>query len=234
MTEIINIFQSIAEPSSKPVEARDTKCFDPRMQGVEDIIRESDLRAAETRDLITEGFISSFERPRKGRSSKLDSRVNFKPNDLDTSDLSEPSQFEAIKSLNKDLKRRQHKSKSSNSSQFLERAQRGSERAQERRSHDIRRDPRPSRSSNTCDCVPFIEKIGKRLDNDKKQIIHQINDQNKKLDGRLENLESKTKKQILNFHQTMKESLIQFQAFIQIKIFFLELLQTRIDYTVEA
>ncbi len=58
-----------------------------------------------------------------------------------------------------------------------------------------------------CDCVPFLEKIGKRIEEDKREIIGHINQRSKKLDTRLDLLETKTKNQIFNFHQTMKVSI---------------------------
>jgi hypothetical protein len=55
-----------------------------------------------------------------------------------------------------------------------------------------------------CNCVPYLEKIGKKIEEDKRQIIGHINQRSKKLDSRLDLLETKTKNQIFNFHQTMK------------------------------
>ncbi len=62
-------------------------------------------------------------------------------------------------------------------------------------------------SNAACDCVPFLEKIGKKIEEDKREIIGHINQRSKKLDTRLDLLETKTKNQIFNFHQTMKVSI---------------------------
>ena len=62
----------------------------------------------------------------------------------------------------------------------------------------------PRRGNSPCNCVPFLEKIGKRMEEDRRQIIGHINQRSTRLDSRLDLLETKTKNQIFNFHQTMK------------------------------
>jgi len=56
-----------------------------------------------------------------------------------------------------------------------------------------------------CDCGPFLEKIGKTIEKDRKEILTHIDQNNKKIHGRLESFEKKTKNQMFNFNQNMKE-----------------------------
>ena len=56
-----------------------------------------------------------------------------------------------------------------------------------------------------CDCVPLLDKIGKTIEKDRKEILNHIDHNNKKIQGRLENFEKKTKNQMFNFNQNMKE-----------------------------
>ena len=57
-----------------------------------------------------------------------------------------------------------------------------------------------------CDCTPLLEKIGKTIEKDKKDILSHLVQNNKKIETRLESFEKKTKNQMFNFNQNMKES----------------------------
>ena len=63
---------------------------------------------------------------------------------------------------------------------------------------------RPSEKAG-CDCVPLLDKIGKTIEKDRKEILNHIDHNNKKIQGRLESFEKKTKSQMFNFNQNMKE-----------------------------
>ena len=63
---------------------------------------------------------------------------------------------------------------------------------------------RPSEKSG-CDCAPLLNKIGKTIEKDRKDILNHIDHNNKKIQGRLESFEKKTKNQMFNFNQNMKE-----------------------------
>ena len=56
-----------------------------------------------------------------------------------------------------------------------------------------------------CDCTPLLEKIGKTIEKDKKDILNHLVQNNKKIETRLESFEKKTKNQMFNFNQNMKE-----------------------------
>lgn len=175
---------------SRPMDNR-PRPMDNRMAAVDEIIREADLKK--------EGRVHGGRLT--GDRSRASQQVNFRPVDTDTSEQSEPGgRFDALRALDKDLKRRQQRrqggSKSTNSSHEHARTRACAEgRAQ---------GPRSQRTS--CDCVPFLERIGRRLEEDKRQILGQLVDRDRRLDTRLDSLETKTKKQIANFHQTMKET----------------------------
>ena len=57
-----------------------------------------------------------------------------------------------------------------------------------------------------CDCGPLLDRIGKTIERDKKDILNHLEVNNKKINGRLESFEKKTKNQMFNFNQNMKES----------------------------
>ena len=59
---------------------------------------------------------------------------------------------------------------------------------------------------NHCDCTPLLEKIGKTIEKEKKDILNHLVQNNKKIEIRLESFEKKTKNQMFNFNQNMKES----------------------------
>ena len=56
-----------------------------------------------------------------------------------------------------------------------------------------------------CDCTPLLHKIGKTIEKDKKDILNHLVQNNKKIETRLETFEKKTKNQMFNFNQNMKE-----------------------------
>ena len=56
-----------------------------------------------------------------------------------------------------------------------------------------------------CDCTPLLEKIGKTIEKDKKDILTHLVQNNKKIETRLDSFEKKTKSQMFNFNQNMKE-----------------------------
>jgi len=57
----------------------------------------------------------------------------------------------------------------------------------------------------SCDCGPLLDKIGKTIEKDRKEILNHIDHNNKKIQGRLDSFEKKTKNQMFNFNQNMKE-----------------------------
>ena len=56
-----------------------------------------------------------------------------------------------------------------------------------------------------CDCSPLLEKIGKTIEKDKKDILSHLVQNNKKIETRLDSFEKKTKNQMFSFNQNMKE-----------------------------
>lgn len=56
-----------------------------------------------------------------------------------------------------------------------------------------------------CDCSPLLEKIGKTIEKDKKDILTHLVQNNKKIESRLDSFEKKTKNQMFSFNQNMKE-----------------------------
>ena len=71
------------------------------------------------------------------------------------------------------------------------------------------RQQRGASESNThkghCDCTPLLEKIGKTIEKDKKDILSHLVQNNKKIETRLDSFEKKTKNQMFSFNQNMKE-----------------------------
>ena len=59
-------------------------------------------------------------------------------------------------------------------------------------------------SGGQCDCLPVIEMLGRRIEADRAEILTSLAERNKVLDTRLTQLESKTRRQIASFNQTMK------------------------------
>ena len=57
---------------------------------------------------------------------------------------------------------------------------------------------------NQCDCLPVIEMLGRRIETDRTEILTSLAERNKVMDTRLTQLESKTRRQIASFNQTMK------------------------------
>merc|ERR1719282_540862 len=62
-----------------------------------------------------------------------------------------------------------------------------------------------AKADNHCDCTPLLEKIGKTIEKDKKEILNHLVQNNKKIEIRLDGFEKKTKNQMFNFNQNMKE-----------------------------
>jgi hypothetical protein len=67
-----------------------------------------------------------------------------------------------------------------------------------------------------CDCLPVIEMLGRRMEADRAEILTNLVERTKFMDSRLNQLETKTKKQIATFNQTMKVSLKMFCLFFRV------------------
>ena len=65
-----------------------------------------------------------------------------------------------------------------------------------------------SSAGHNCDCLPMLEMLGRRIDADRTEIMTSLAERNRVLDTRLAQLETKTRKQIATFNQTMKVSTI--------------------------
>lgn len=80
-----------------------------------------------------------------------------------------------------------------------------------RAEHKYHKKSKPRQSSGLvpdkshCDCTPLLEKIGKTIEKDKKDILNHLVQNNKKIETRLDGFEKKTKNQMFNFNQNMKE-----------------------------
>ena len=64
----------------------------------------------------------------------------------------------------------------------------------------------PISKSTTCYCAPAFEKFEKKLERDKKELMKHIDSSHSKLDTKISHLERKTRDQLFNLNQTMKES----------------------------
>jgi len=73
--------------------------------------------------------------------------------------------------------------------------------AEKRKRHAIRR----KEANKVCDCNPLLEKICEKIQNDRLEIVNHIQKANSKISSRLEGLEKRTKADVKNFHETMKE-----------------------------
>ena len=64
----------------------------------------------------------------------------------------------------------------------------------------------PISKSSTCYCAPAFDKFEKKLERDKKELMKHIDSSHSKLDTKISHLERKTRDQLFNLNQTMKES----------------------------
>ena len=64
----------------------------------------------------------------------------------------------------------------------------------------------PISKSTTCYCAPAFEKFEKKLERDKKELLKHIDSSHTKLDTKISHLERKTRDQLFNLNQSMKES----------------------------
>merc|ERR550517_1210065 len=64
----------------------------------------------------------------------------------------------------------------------------------------------PISKSTTCYCAPAFDKFEKKLERDKKELLKHIDSSHTKLDTKISHLERKTRDQLFNLNQTMKES----------------------------
>ena len=64
----------------------------------------------------------------------------------------------------------------------------------------------PISKTTTCYCAPAFEKFEKKLERDKKELMKHIDSSHSKLDTKISHLEKKTRDQLFNLNQTMKES----------------------------
>ena len=57
-----------------------------------------------------------------------------------------------------------------------------------------------------CQCGPSFQKFEKKLERDKKELLKHIDNSHTKLDSKISHLERKTRDQLFNLNQSMKES----------------------------
>merc|ERR550532_7446 len=64
----------------------------------------------------------------------------------------------------------------------------------------------PTSKSSSCYCGPAFQKFEKKLEKDKQELLKHIDNSHSKLDSKISHLERKTRDQLFNLNQTMKES----------------------------
>jgi len=64
----------------------------------------------------------------------------------------------------------------------------------------------PTSKSYACYCGPAFQKFEKKLERDKRELLKHIDSSHSKLDSKISHLEKKTKDQVFNLNQSMKES----------------------------
>merc|ERR550525_1862753 len=64
----------------------------------------------------------------------------------------------------------------------------------------------PTSKSSSCYCGPAFQKFEKKLEKDKQELLKHIDSSHSKLDSKISHLERKTRDQLFNLNQTMKES----------------------------
>jgi len=64
----------------------------------------------------------------------------------------------------------------------------------------------PTSKNSACYCGPAFQKFEKKLEKDKKELMKHIDSSHSKLDTKISHLERKTRDQLFNLNQTMKES----------------------------
>lgn len=64
----------------------------------------------------------------------------------------------------------------------------------------------PTSKSSACYCGPAFQKFEKKLEKDKQELLKHIDTSHSKLDTKISHLERKTRDQLFNLNQTMKES----------------------------
>ena len=77
---------------------------------------------------------------------------------------------------------------------------------------NVRRGPGPNKGKTKkegCHCAPVFTKIERKLDKDKRTLMKAIDASHARIDSRLLNLEKRTRDQIFNLNQAMKESFAQ-------------------------
>ena len=60
----------------------------------------------------------------------------------------------------------------------------------------------------TCYCAPAFDKFEKKLERDKKELLKHIDSSHTKLDTKISHLERKTRDQLFNLNQSMKEKIV--------------------------
>ena len=71
---------------------------------------------------------------------------------------------------------------------------------------NIKKGPIPTAKATACYCGPAFEKFEKKLERDKKELLKHIDSSHSKLDNKISHLEKKTRDQLFNLNQSMKES----------------------------
>ena len=71
---------------------------------------------------------------------------------------------------------------------------------------NIKKGPIPTPKATACYCGPAFEKFEKKLERDKKELLKHIDTSHSKLDNKISHLEKKTRDQLFNLNQSMKES----------------------------
>ena len=64
----------------------------------------------------------------------------------------------------------------------------------------------PTSKASACYCGPAFQKFEKKLEKDKQELLKHIDSSHSKLDTKISHLERKTRDQLFNLNQTMKES----------------------------
>ena len=64
----------------------------------------------------------------------------------------------------------------------------------------------PASSNPSCQCGPAFQKFEKKMEKDKHELLKHINNSHSKLDTKITSLEKKTRDQLFNLNQTMKEN----------------------------
>ena len=179
LTDVITIFQAVpVKPQASPPDLQSITTSDPPTPS------ETPRVGLEPPRVPSEAPRVPLEPEVRRNRGLRDNRVNFKKSDTESSDVTN----DVIKSLNKDIKRRQQQQRTKSSLNTEVKSARSHHATAGKLARSFHaaegKLARPQHATegklSACDCVPILEKIGKRLETDKKQIMHQINDRSVK------------------------------------------------------